>query len=242
MKVVRTSIPELLILEPRVFGDARGFFMESFNVRTFAEVTGLETDFVRDNHSRSQHACCAACTISSGRRRASWCAWPAGGCSTWRSTCVAVRPLSGAGRGRAVRGQPSAVLGAAGLCPLDSWCSPKPPTFSTRRPTTTPPSTSAALPGTIHRGRRLATRRHRAAALRQGPRGQVACRGRGVRLTPASAAPRMTHAAGARRILCRRRSKVGRAPAAVSARPAALHSCRQCSRAWHRRVAHSPDG
>ena len=54
MKVVRTSIPELLILEPRVFGDARGFFMESFNARTFAEVTGLETDFVQDNHSRSQ--------------------------------------------------------------------------------------------------------------------------------------------------------------------------------------------
>ena len=54
MKVVRTSIPELLILEPRVFGDARGFFMESFNARTFAEVTGLETDFVQDNHSRSK--------------------------------------------------------------------------------------------------------------------------------------------------------------------------------------------
>lgn len=54
MKVVSTSIADLLILEPKVFGDARGFFMESFNARTFAEVSGLEVDFVQDNHSRSQ--------------------------------------------------------------------------------------------------------------------------------------------------------------------------------------------
>lgn len=54
MKVVSTSIADLLILEPEVFGDARGFFMESFNARTFADVSGLEVDFVQDNHSRSQ--------------------------------------------------------------------------------------------------------------------------------------------------------------------------------------------
>lgn len=54
MKCIPTAIPDLLILEPRVFGDARGFFMESFNARTFAEVTGLELEFVQDNHSRSQ--------------------------------------------------------------------------------------------------------------------------------------------------------------------------------------------
>ena len=54
MKVVPTKIPELLILEPRVFGDARGFFMESFNARAFFDATGVKTDFVQDNHSRSQ--------------------------------------------------------------------------------------------------------------------------------------------------------------------------------------------
>lgn len=54
MKCIPTAIPDLLVLEPRVFGDARGFFMESFNARTFAEVTGLELEFVQDNHSRSQ--------------------------------------------------------------------------------------------------------------------------------------------------------------------------------------------
>ena len=53
MKVIETAIPDLLILEPKVFGDARGFFMESFNARRFQEATGLNVDFVQDNHSRS---------------------------------------------------------------------------------------------------------------------------------------------------------------------------------------------
>ncbi|BAN51116.1 dTDP-4-dehydrorhamnose 3,5-epimerase [Metapseudomonas resinovorans] len=54
MKAIATEIPDVLILEPRVFGDERGFFFESFNARTFAEVTGVTCDFVQDNHSRSQ--------------------------------------------------------------------------------------------------------------------------------------------------------------------------------------------
>jgi dTDP-4-dehydrorhamnose 3,5-epimerase len=53
MKVVPTEIPEVLIIEPKVFEDDRGFFFESFNRRTFAEKTGVEADFVQDNHSRS---------------------------------------------------------------------------------------------------------------------------------------------------------------------------------------------
>jgi len=53
VKVTPTAIPDLLILEPRVFGDDRGFFFESFNARRFAELTGVETAFVQDNHSRS---------------------------------------------------------------------------------------------------------------------------------------------------------------------------------------------
>ncbi|HEY9192350.1 MAG TPA: dTDP-4-dehydrorhamnose 3,5-epimerase [Methyloversatilis sp.] len=54
MKVIETGIAGLLVLEPKVFGDARGFFMESFNARTFRDVTGLDVAFVQDNHSRSQ--------------------------------------------------------------------------------------------------------------------------------------------------------------------------------------------
>lgn len=53
MNVIRTEIPDVLILEPRVFGDARGFFLESFNERVFREATGVDLPFVQDNHSRS---------------------------------------------------------------------------------------------------------------------------------------------------------------------------------------------
>jgi dTDP-4-dehydrorhamnose 3,5-epimerase len=53
MKVTRTEIPDVLILEPKVFGDTRGFFLESYNTKIFREATGLALDFVQDNHSRS---------------------------------------------------------------------------------------------------------------------------------------------------------------------------------------------
>lgn len=53
MKVIATALPEVLILEPQVFGDERGFFYESFNARRFAEATGVTREFVQDNHSRS---------------------------------------------------------------------------------------------------------------------------------------------------------------------------------------------
>lgn len=51
--VTPTALPDILILEPRRFGDARGFFVESFNARRFAEATGVHAEFVQDNHSRS---------------------------------------------------------------------------------------------------------------------------------------------------------------------------------------------
>lgn len=53
MNVIPTEIPDVLIVEPQVFGDSRGFFYESYNQRTFADKTGLESSFVQDNHSRS---------------------------------------------------------------------------------------------------------------------------------------------------------------------------------------------
>lgn len=53
MNVTRTAIDGVLILEPKVFGDERGFFMESFNRRAFTQATGLDVNFVQDNHSRS---------------------------------------------------------------------------------------------------------------------------------------------------------------------------------------------
>ena len=53
MKVIQTGIHDALILEPKVFGDARGFFLESYNRRVLAEAAGIRAEFVQDNHSRS---------------------------------------------------------------------------------------------------------------------------------------------------------------------------------------------
>ncbi|MFN3884198.1 MAG: dTDP-4-dehydrorhamnose 3,5-epimerase [Rhodocyclaceae bacterium] len=53
MKVTCTAIPDVLLIEPKVFNDARGFFFESYNRKAFREATGLDIDFVQDNHSKS---------------------------------------------------------------------------------------------------------------------------------------------------------------------------------------------
>jgi dTDP-4-dehydrorhamnose 3,5-epimerase len=53
LKVIRTALPGMLLLEPKVFGDARGFFFESYNKRAFQEATDVDFEFVQDNHSRS---------------------------------------------------------------------------------------------------------------------------------------------------------------------------------------------
>src|SRR5690554_3990493 len=54
MKVIETGLPDVLIIEPKVFGDERGFFYESFNAAAFEAATGLRRNFVQDNHSKSQ--------------------------------------------------------------------------------------------------------------------------------------------------------------------------------------------
>lgn len=53
MQVTRLAIPDVVLLEPKVFGDERGFFFESFNRQAFKDAAGLDPDFVQDNHSRS---------------------------------------------------------------------------------------------------------------------------------------------------------------------------------------------
>ncbi len=55
MEIISTNIPDVLLIKPRVFGDERGFFMESFNCKRWFQATGLERTFVQDNHSRSAH-------------------------------------------------------------------------------------------------------------------------------------------------------------------------------------------
>ncbi|PCJ83915.1 MAG: dTDP-4-dehydrorhamnose 3,5-epimerase [Thiotrichaceae bacterium] len=53
MKIIPTKIPEVLMIEPKVYGDDRGFFFESFNKKVFENLTGMKADFVQDNHSKS---------------------------------------------------------------------------------------------------------------------------------------------------------------------------------------------
>ena len=53
MKATPTAIPDVMVIEPKVFGDARGFFYESFNQQAFNAATGTNLEFVQDNHSRS---------------------------------------------------------------------------------------------------------------------------------------------------------------------------------------------
>ena len=54
MNAIQTTLPGVLLLEPRVFGDDRGFFFESFNAKVFREATGVDPEFVQDNHSHSK--------------------------------------------------------------------------------------------------------------------------------------------------------------------------------------------
>jgi dTDP-4-dehydrorhamnose 3,5-epimerase len=68
-----TEIADVLLVEPKVFGDQRGWFTESFNAKDFAKATGLNVDFVQDNHSFSRHGPCGACIISLNIPKGSWC-------------------------------------------------------------------------------------------------------------------------------------------------------------------------
>jgi len=73
MKVVPTTLPGVLLLEPQVFGDDRGFFLESYNRQTFAGL-GIDEEFVQDNHSFSIGNTLRGLHIRCGSRKASWSA------------------------------------------------------------------------------------------------------------------------------------------------------------------------
>jgi len=74
MKVQPTQIAGVLIVEPDVFGDDRGFFMESYNEREMRKI-GIDAHFVQDNHSARNATCFADCITRSVNRRASWFVW-----------------------------------------------------------------------------------------------------------------------------------------------------------------------
>jgi len=73
MNVIACELPGVLILEPKVFGDERGFFYESFNARSFEQEPGSSLILCRTTIHARKRACCAACTISWKTFRANWC-------------------------------------------------------------------------------------------------------------------------------------------------------------------------
>jgi hypothetical protein len=81
MKTTPLAIPDVILFEPKVFGDERGFFFESFNQAMCAAAIGRHVTFVQDNHSRSVKTSCAACITKSSNRRANSCPWYKAKCS-----------------------------------------------------------------------------------------------------------------------------------------------------------------
>jgi len=71
LTIVKSEIPEVLVIEPKVFGDDRGFFYESYNERAFGEALGFSVHFVQETIHARRATCCAACTTRSGSRKES---------------------------------------------------------------------------------------------------------------------------------------------------------------------------
>jgi hypothetical protein len=99
----------------RSSGTIAGFFMETFNQRVFRELTGIASEFVQDNHSRSAGACCAGCTTRSASPRESSCGSRRAACSTSPSIFGAARRASAVVRRRTERPEQAAALDPAGL-------------------------------------------------------------------------------------------------------------------------------
>ena len=183
---VTLALPDVLLIEPRVFGDERGFFFESWNERAFADAGHRRRRSCRTITRARAATCCAGCTIRSSTRRASWCARSWARCSTSRSTCGAARPTSGVGRHRAVGRQQADAVDSAGIrARLPRAC----PTYAEFLYKTTdfwyPGARAHAALERSRAGHRLAARR-RADRRGQGCRGRAARVGRDVRRRCAS--------------------------------------------------------
>jgi dTDP-4-dehydrorhamnose 3,5-epimerase len=93
MQVIATQHPEVLLLRAKVFGDARGFFFESYNRKAFAEI-GIDAEFVQDNHSRSAKGVLRGLHYQIRQPQGKLVRVTAARCSTSRSTCAAARRIS----------------------------------------------------------------------------------------------------------------------------------------------------
>ena len=141
MKVTSCAIADVLLIEPRVFGDERGFFFESFNQRAFNLATGLAPSFVQDNHSRSARGVLRGLHYQLHQSLAR--------CLMWPSTFDATHPRSGSGPEKFCPLTISASYGCHLAWRTASWCYRRRQSFCTKRLTTTHRNSNVALPGTI---------------------------------------------------------------------------------------------
>ena len=152
MKVIPTDIPDVLILEPKVFGDDRGFFFESYNRRAFREATGLDPDFVQDNHSKSARNVLRGLHYQVRNAQGKLVRVTAGrGLRRGGGPAPLLAHLRQVGGRDALGRQPPHALGAGGVRARLRRDLRVAPSSSTRPPTTTRRSTSARSSGTIPR-------------------------------------------------------------------------------------------
>lgn len=120
MKVTALAIPDVLVLQPKVFGDSRGFFYESYNEHNFCEATGIAAHFVQAIIPAPRAVCSVACTIRSVRRRVNSSVWCVVLCSMWRWIFGALRRRSGAGLARSDPSRTNASYGSRRASRTDS--------------------------------------------------------------------------------------------------------------------------
>jgi hypothetical protein len=147
MKATPTAIADVLVIEHQVFGDERGFFFESYNRRKFLEITGVDTEFVQDNHSKPSKGVLRGLhfqtphpqgkLVRSSRARSMTSPW----------TYAHNRQATAIGW---ASNSVQKTINSCGFRPgwrMASWSSANPPSFFTRPPTTGTPSTSTASAG-----------------------------------------------------------------------------------------------
>ena len=120
-QVTKTPIEGVLVLEPKVFGDARGFFFESFNARDFEQATGLKETFVQDNHSKSANGVLRGLHYQVQHAQGKWCVWPKAPCLMWRWTSAKTRPRMGNGLGWSCLPRTKSNSGCQQVWPMVFW-------------------------------------------------------------------------------------------------------------------------
>jgi dTDP-4-dehydrorhamnose 3,5-epimerase (EC 5.1.3.13) len=123
LKVIATELPGVLLLEPKVFGDARGFFLETWQAARYHEA-GLPERFVQDNHSRSRRGVLRGLHYQLTQPQGKLVWVTRGRCLTWRWTSAVARRPSALGSGDPQRGTTVASCGFLKASPTASRCCP----------------------------------------------------------------------------------------------------------------------